>query len=184
MCQLYYRSQSLKFFRHNIFCLVKCEIIKVHRLAANNKPECCLVEQQKGWVIWVSVKCWIYLVHEIVHMVQEIFWDGIKWYKIWRFEIESKERIWKKFISLYLREHFKQNYELGVFVLQIINFWNFAWKRGHKLIWKPKYSYNTILRRIFYESRSWVIFTIRQKLNSFFFKTPHNYESSTPGKMM
>jgi len=52
----------------------------VYRLTANNTTESVLVKKQKGWVTWVSVKFWMYLVHLIVLVLQEIFWKDINYY--------------------------------------------------------------------------------------------------------
>jgi len=34
----------------------------VHRLAASNMVEMEYIEQQESWVLWVTVKCWLYLL--------------------------------------------------------------------------------------------------------------------------
>jgi len=36
--------------------------MKVHRLASNNITLFVLVEQQNGWVLWVTMKCWLCLL--------------------------------------------------------------------------------------------------------------------------
>jgi hypothetical protein len=54
------------------------ETMNVHRLAASNVSDREFEERRKVLEMWVTVKCWLCLLHYMVKVLEEIFVNGLK----------------------------------------------------------------------------------------------------------
>jgi len=66
------------------------ELMKVLRLAANNIAEWVLVEQQKGWVLWVTVSVGYVCYSRLRRSCKGCLQKGTKWCKVWAYGKENK----------------------------------------------------------------------------------------------
>ena len=63
-------------YRINYICCE--ELMNVHRLAATNISDREFEEQRKVFDLWLTVPCWLRLLHQKVKVLKEIFLNGLK----------------------------------------------------------------------------------------------------------
>ena len=54
------------------------EVMNVHRLAASNISDREIKEQRKLFELWLTVPCWLRLLHQKMKVLKEIFLNGLK----------------------------------------------------------------------------------------------------------
>jgi len=67
------------------------KLMQVLRFAANNITDYVLVQQQKGWVLWVIVKCWLCSLNHSKGNFNESIQKGTKLCKFRGLGKENKE---------------------------------------------------------------------------------------------